>query len=65
MPFAALWSEYNGASSRSLHLIGQQDVSYFHEIDTVPIGSFYKSCISNNTSSLVVAQIEQSETYLD
>ena len=64
-PFAALWSVYNGASSSSLHLIGQQDTSYFHEIDTVPIGSYYKSCITNNTSVLVTAQIEQSETYLN
>ena len=60
-PIDTLWTVYNGSSSRTLHVIGGSTTSYFHEVDTVPVGSFYQACITDSTSFNITGQIQQTE----
>ena len=64
-PLDIPWTIYNGPSAGSLSVIAQQTTSYFHQIFTVPIGSFFQTCIQNNTSVVVSFQMQQSETVLN
>jgi hypothetical protein len=64
-PLGIPWTSYNGPSANSLSAIAQQTTSYFHQIFTVPIGSFFQTWIQNNTSVVVSFQMQQSETVLN
>src|SRR5438094_941799 len=48
-PLAVPWTIYNGPGPGNLSIIAQQTTSYFHEIFTLSVGSFFQTCIDNNT----------------
>jgi len=48
-----------------LSIITKQTRSYFHEIFTLPIGSYFQTCIENNTSAVISYQMQQAETVLN
>jgi hypothetical protein len=64
-PLDIPWTIYAGPSPTTLTIIAQQTTSYFHEIFTLPVGSFFQTCIDNNTSVVVSFQMQQSETVLN
>jgi hypothetical protein len=64
-PHGIPWTSYNGPSAESLSVIAQQTTSYFHQIITVPIGSFFRTYIQNSTRVVVSFQMQQSETVLN
>jgi hypothetical protein len=64
-PLAVPWTIYNGPDPANLSIIAQQTTSYFHEIFTLPIGSYFQTCIDNNTSVVISYQMQQSETVLN
>jgi hypothetical protein len=64
-PLAVPWTIYNGPDPANLSIIAQQTTSYFHEIFTLPIGSYFQTCIDNNTTVVISYQMQQSETVLN
>ncbi len=64
-PLAVPWTIYNGPDPANLSIIAQQTTSYFHEIFTLPISSYFKTCIDNNTTVVISYQMQQSETVLN
>jgi hypothetical protein len=63
-PLAVPWTISSGPDPGNLSIIAQQTTSYFHEIFTLPIGSYFQTCIDNNTSVVISYQMQQSETAL-
>jgi hypothetical protein len=65
-PIGTLWTVYNGPAKGSLSIIGQSpNHSFFHQIFTVPIGSFYQTCLTNTTNVVISFSIQQSESTLN
>jgi len=65
-PIGTLWTVYNGPARGSLSIIGQSpNNSFFHQIFTVPIGSFYQTCLTNTTNVVISFSIQQSESTLN
>jgi hypothetical protein len=60
-----VWTIYNGLDPANLSSIAQQTTSYFHEFFALTIGSYFQTCIENNTSVVVSYQNQQSETVLN
>lgn len=60
-PIDTQWTAYNGPTASSLQAIHTVTYSFVVMADTVPIGSFYRVCMTNITSGVVTFNIQQSE----
>jgi hypothetical protein len=60
-PIDTLWTIYNGPTSGNLHIISQVTSSFSVVEKTVPIGSFYRTCMTNTTNVVVSFSIQQLE----
>lgn len=63
-PIDTLWTISNGPTRGKLHIISQVTSSFSVVEKAVPIGSFYKTCMTNITNVLVSFSIQQSEVML-
>ncbi len=60
-PIVTQWTAYNGPTASTLQAIHTVSYSFVVMADTVPIGSFYRVCMTNITSGIVTFNIQQSE----
>lgn len=60
-PIATRWTAYNGPAASNLQAIHTVTYSFVVMADTVPIGSFYRVCMTNITNVVVAFSIQQSE----
>jgi hypothetical protein len=63
-PIDTIWTISNGPTRGNLHTISQVSSSFSVVEKTVPIGSFYRTCMTNTTNVLVSFSIQQSEVML-
>ena len=64
-PIDTLWTISNGPARGHLHIISQVTSSFSVVEKTVPIGSLYRTCMTNTTNALVSFSIQESEVYLN
>src|SRR6266566_9226229 len=57
VPIATLWILCNGSTRSNLHIISQVTSSCSVVEKTVPIGSFYRACITNTTNGVIAFSI--------
>jgi hypothetical protein len=60
-PIDTQWTAYNGPTASSLQAIHTVKYSFVVMKDTVPIGSFYRVCMTNITNVVVSFGIQRSE----
>jgi hypothetical protein len=61
-PINTLWTISNGPTKSTLQTISQVTSSFSVVKKAVPIGSFYRTCMTNITSVLVSFSIQQTES---
>ena len=61
-PIDTLWTISNGPTKRNLQIISQVTSSFSVVEKAVPIGSFYRTCMTNITNVLVSFSIQQTES---
>lgn len=61
-PIDTLWTISNGPTKGNLHIISQVTSSFSVVKKAVPIGFFYKTCMTNITNVLVSFSIQQTES---
>src|SRR5215472_1370419 len=59
-PIATRFTAYNGATASSLQAIHTVTYCFVVMADTVPVGPFYRVCITNITSAVVTFNLQQS-----
>lgn len=60
-PINTRWTAYNGSTPNTLQVIHTVTYNFVVMADTVPIGSFYRVCMTNITNVVVAFSIQQSE----
>jgi hypothetical protein len=60
-PIATRWTAYNGPTASNLQIVNTVTYSFVVMVNTVPIGSFYRVCMTNITNVVVSFGIQQSE----
>jgi hypothetical protein len=61
-PIDTLWTIDNGPTKGNLHIISQVTSSFSVVKKAVPIGSFYRTCMTNTTNVVVSFSIQQTES---
>jgi hypothetical protein len=64
-PINTLWTIRDGPTKGNLQIISQVTSSFSVVEKTVPIGSFYRTCMTNTTNVVVSFSIQQSEETLN
>jgi hypothetical protein len=60
-PIATRWTAYNGPTASTLQVVNTVTYSFVVMVNTVPIGSFYRVCMTNITNGVVAFGIQQSK----